>query len=57
MLLWFTIAQTARLAPFALATGGNVLLPSVVILLLPVLEEPTLWQERLYQEALFGQVL
>ena len=57
MLLCFTIAQATRIAPFAMATGHDAILPSIVVLPLPLPEEPTLREERLYQEALFGQVL
>ena len=40
-----------------MATGCNVLLPSIIVSPLPLPEEPTSWEERLYQEVLFGQVL
>ena len=54
MLLRFTIAQATRIAPFAMATGSNALLLSVVMPLLPLPEELTPRQEWLYQEALLG---
>ena len=57
MLLRFMIIHTMQQAPFALAMGCNTLLPSIIMLPLPLPEEPIPTQERLYQEALFGQVL
>ena len=54
MLLCFTIAGATRIAPFAMATGRNALLPSIVVPPMPLPEVPTLCKERLYQEALFG---
>ena len=54
MLLCFTIAQATRIAPYAMATGREALLPSVVVPPMPLPEEPTPCEERLYQEALFG---
>ena len=57
MLLCFTIARATRIGPFAMATGCDALLLSVVIPLLPLPEEPAPWEERLYQEVLFRKVL
>ena len=54
MLLRFTIASVTRIAPFAMATGRDALLPSVVVPPMPLPEEPSPCEERLYQEALFG---
>ena len=53
MLLHFTIAQVTRIAPFAMATGRDALLPSVLIPPMPLPEEPSPREERLYREALF----
>ena len=54
MLLCFTVARATRIAPFAMATGRNALLPSVVVPPMPLPEEPSSCEEWLYQEALFG---
>ena len=54
MLLCFTIARATRIAPFAMATGRDALLPSVVVPPMPLLEEPSPCKEQLYQEAPFG---
>ena len=54
MLRCFMIARATRIAPFAMATGCNALLLRIVVLPLPLPEEPTPREERLYQEALFG---
>ena len=48
MLLRFTIASATRIAPFAMATGQDVLLPSVVVPPMPLPEEPSPREERLY---------
>lgn len=57
MLLCFTIAQATHIDPFAMATGHDTLLPSIVVPPLPLPEKPSAREERPYQEALFGQVL
>ena len=54
MLLCFMIARATRIPPFAMATVRDALLLSVVVLPMPLLEEPTHCEERLYQEVLFG---
>ena len=57
MLLCFTITQATRIAPFAMATGRDALLLSIIVPPLPLPEKPSVQEERPYQEALFGQVL
>ena len=57
MLLHFTIARATRIAPFAMATGCDALLTSIVIPPMPLPEEPFPREERLYREVLFGKVL
>ena len=47
MLLCFTIARVTRIAPFAMATGCNALLLSVVVPPMPLPEEPSPRKERL----------
>ena len=48
MLIRFTIASTTRIAPFAMATGRDALLPSVVVPPMPLPEEPCPREDRLY---------
>ena len=41
MLSRFTVARATGLAPFALATGRDALLPSIVVPPLPIPDEPS----------------